>query len=73
MVPPVPQVAAILTLPFDVVKTQRQIELGNMETLQGERQNVSRGRRPLSSSLPTVSPSLEHIDARRFSTGMSNA
>ncbi|XP_042328948.1 solute carrier family 25 member 39 isoform X2 [Sceloporus undulatus] len=27
-------VAAILTLPFDVVKTQRQIELGDMETLQ---------------------------------------
>ncbi|XP_026573291.1 solute carrier family 25 member 39 isoform X2 [Pseudonaja textilis] len=27
-------VAATLTLPFDVVKTQRQIELGNMETLQ---------------------------------------
>ncbi|XP_048373101.1 probable mitochondrial glutathione transporter SLC25A39 isoform X2 [Sphaerodactylus townsendi] len=27
-------VAAVLTLPFDVVKTQRQIELGNMETLQ---------------------------------------
>uniref|UniRef100_A0A8D0BCS3 Mitochondrial glutathione transporter SLC25A39 n=1 Tax=Salvator merianae TaxID=96440 RepID=A0A8D0BCS3_SALMN len=27
-------VAAILTLPFDVVKTQRQVELGDMETLQ---------------------------------------
>ncbi|XP_034990751.1 probable mitochondrial glutathione transporter SLC25A39 isoform X1 [Zootoca vivipara] len=27
-------VAAILTLPFDVVKTQRQIQLGDMETLQ---------------------------------------
>ncbi|XP_032647474.1 mitochondrial glutathione transporter SLC25A39 isoform X3 [Chelonoidis abingdonii] len=27
-------VAAVLTLPFDVVKTQRQIELGDMETLQ---------------------------------------
>ncbi|KAH0626903.1 hypothetical protein JD844_002196 [Phrynosoma platyrhinos] len=27
-------VAAILTLPFDVVKTQRQIELGDMEALQ---------------------------------------
>ncbi|XP_044855554.1 solute carrier family 25 member 39 isoform X2 [Mauremys mutica] len=26
-------VAAVLTLPFDVVKTQRQIELGDMETL----------------------------------------
>ncbi|XP_074835292.1 mitochondrial glutathione transporter SLC25A39 isoform X1 [Carettochelys insculpta] len=26
-------VAAVLTLPFDVVKTQRQIELGNQETL----------------------------------------
>nr|XP_020654959.1 solute carrier family 25 member 39 isoform X1 [Pogona vitticeps] len=27
-------VAAVLTLPFDVVKTQRQIQLGDMETLQ---------------------------------------
>ncbi|EMP33733.1 Solute carrier family 25 member 39 [Chelonia mydas] len=28
-------VAAVLTLPFDVVKTQRQIELGDLETLRG--------------------------------------
>lgn len=33
---PVFKVAAVLTLPFDVVKTQRQIQLGDMETLQGE-------------------------------------
>ena len=29
------QVAAVLTLPFDVVKTRRQIQLGEMETLGG--------------------------------------
>lgn len=34
--PPAPQVAAVLTLPFDVVKTQRQIELGNSEVHPGE-------------------------------------
>jgi hypothetical protein len=28
-------VAAVLTLPFDVVKTRRQIQLGEMETLGG--------------------------------------
>lgn len=31
-----PQVAAVLTLPFDVVKTQRQIELGDSEVHPGE-------------------------------------
>lgn len=31
-----PQVAAVLTLPFDVVKTQRQIELGGSEMHPGE-------------------------------------
>lgn len=31
-----PQVAAVLTLPFDVVKTQRQIELGDSEAHPGE-------------------------------------
>uniref|UniRef100_A0A6M2E311 Putative mitochondrial carrier protein n=1 Tax=Amblyomma tuberculatum TaxID=48802 RepID=A0A6M2E311_9ACAR len=30
-------VAAVLTLPFDVVKTHRQIELGEMEILQGKK------------------------------------
>lgn len=35
--PPVSQVAAILTLPFDVVKTQRQIELGDLEKKHGEK------------------------------------
>lgn len=30
------QVAAVLTLPFDVVKTQRQIELGDSEVHPGE-------------------------------------
>lgn len=29
------QVAAILTLPFDVVKTRRQIQLGEMDSLGG--------------------------------------
>lgn len=29
------QIAAITTLPFDVVKTRRQIELGEMEMLGG--------------------------------------
>lgn len=29
------QIAAILTLPFDVVKTRRQIQLGEMDTLGG--------------------------------------
>lgn len=29
------QIAAILTLPFDVVKTRRQIQLGEMEALGG--------------------------------------
>lgn len=32
---PVLQVAAILTLPFDVVKTQRQILLGEVDLLLG--------------------------------------
>lgn len=31
------QVAATLTLPFDVVKTQRQIALGAVEAMRGER------------------------------------
>lgn len=30
------QVAAVLTLPFDVVKTQRQVALGAMEAVRGE-------------------------------------
>lgn len=30
------QVAAILTLPFDVVKTQRQVALGAVEAVRGE-------------------------------------
>lgn len=30
------QVAATLTLPFDVVKTQRQIALGAVEAVRGE-------------------------------------
>jgi hypothetical protein len=30
------QVAAILTLPFDVVKTQRQVALGAVEAMRGE-------------------------------------
>lgn len=30
-----PQVAAILTLPFDVVKTQRQVALGAVEAVRG--------------------------------------
>ncbi|KAM4691219.1 mitochondrial glutathione transporter SLC25A39 isoform 1-T2 [Rhinophrynus dorsalis] len=34
-------VAAILTLPFDVVKTQRQIELGDLETVSSRRQRSS--------------------------------
>lgn len=29
------QIAAILTLPFDVVKTRRQIQLGEMDSLGG--------------------------------------
>jgi len=30
------QVAAVLTLPFDVVKTQRQVALGALEAVRGE-------------------------------------
>lgn len=30
------QIAAVMTLPFDVVKTRRQIELGEMETQKGK-------------------------------------
>lgn len=36
---PVLQVAAILTLPFDVVKTQRQVLLGEGDPLLGWYQN----------------------------------
>lgn len=33
---PLHQVAAILTLPFDVVKTQRQVALGAVEAVRGK-------------------------------------
>ncbi|XP_069490391.1 mitochondrial glutathione transporter SLC25A39 isoform X2 [Ambystoma mexicanum] len=35
-------IAAVLTLPFDVVKTQRQIALGDLETLRGEQRTSAR-------------------------------
>ena len=41
---PTPQVAAILTLPFDVVKTQRQVALGAVEAVRGEGPRLVRGR-----------------------------
>lgn len=35
------QIAAILTLPFDVVKTRRQIQLGEMDSLGGVCSNIT--------------------------------
>ncbi|XP_054162278.1 probable mitochondrial glutathione transporter SLC25A40 [Oppia nitens] len=37
-------VAAIITLPFDVVKTHRQIELGEMQIIQNSAKNASKTR-----------------------------
>ncbi|XP_010016196.1 PREDICTED: solute carrier family 25 member 39-like, partial [Nestor notabilis] len=58
-------VAAVLTLPFDVVKTQRQIELGHSEVRPA----------PASHPLPSSKPSstwllLQHIRAESGTRGL---
>lgn len=56
---PTPQVAAVLTLPFDVVKTQRQIELGDSEVHPGEGPGsgqVPGGQPGLPMAVPQPSP-----------------